>query len=412
MNQVTDLEVLTFETLLNIAEKIMAAFDKSLSPSMKVTLGAMWEQKKYQDYIDENRLKVKCSTLKTQANLIHRYFGEYLHIGNLRKSNFKSSIQSLYLSGKLEEFSEVIEVPRSLTINPKQTESKLIGRTKELSSLISSLKVFRCVNIWGESGVGKSHLVREFEERHQATNGRIVWAPSPLRFKDWVSDTSTVMKLKRTENIRESLFEELFKNRWILILDDIDNLDQIFLEFIKPLCTANCQSRFIFISRARQLEIEADDQGCCLQISGLVEYDTLFESLGLSGKKRWHHLAHKYNFNPGELINIGSIIKSYLDGDVDAYLEHCSTVFSKYSIEAAAELEFSTTELRILTLINEKRTIGPNDIFMALQPDASSSDIFDSMATLQHRAVIEKTDNGFTVSPVVRKRLITEGAIG
>jgi predicted ATPase len=186
--------------------------------------------------------------------------------------------------------SEMEEVASGLGYDPIQTQRKgpiFVGRSEELMRLAQIYELSRAVGVFGESGIGKTALVRRFvnefqgEPLHPEQASQVVWIdldevrrPSLMLHK--IAPALEVNVVHESSLLRQ-IVKKIRDRELLIVLDGVDDVVESVGEFIEYVVEDCPNASFITTSR-RRLKSNAVRS---LNLKGL-EFPAPFESVEAS----------------------------------------------------------------------------------------------------------------------------------
>ncbi|GAB4235549.1 MAG: hypothetical protein Kow0049_20080 [Stanieria sp.] len=310
--------------------------------------------------------------------------------------------------------------------------SVFYDRSQELAILNDWIVNQRCrlISLVGMGGIGKTALGVKLAQQIQEQFDYLIWrslaqAPS---LDQLLTDIIQVLHPQRENhqinglNYKVSWLIAHFKtHRCLLILDGLENLlvpkelvgtyaqgHENYGQFFRRLGEENSKSCLLLTSREQVREIsflEGETSPVrSLKIGGLGENAKfLLKEKKLSGQDNWHSLIEIYGGNPLLLKLAATTIQEVFDGNVSDFLD--TTLFPRNVTIFVREMlrRISDLELKVLREIaNQSQPILLKDLIMSLV-EISGGDIISAVVSLRQRSLLEKSADGFIVSPVVRE---------
>ncbi|AFZ34462.1 regulatory protein LuxR [Stanieria cyanosphaera PCC 7437] len=374
----------------------------------------------YQKFQIEGRGPVKLT--KLQQRLIRKY-QEQAELSTLLA-------QANHLN--LQSSSQPTQTHNYLDWDSAPDVSVFYDRSQELAILNDWIVNQRCrlISLIGIGGIGKTALGVKIAQQIQEQFDYLIWrslyqAPS---LDQLLTDIIQILHPQGEKHQINSLNYKIswlithFKtHRCLIILDGLENLllpkelvgtytqgYENYGQFFRRFGEENSKSCILITSREQVREIsflEGETSPVrSLKIAGLGENaKLLLKEKKLSGQGNWQSLIEIYGGNPLLLKLAATTIQEVFDGNVSDFLD--ATLFPRNVTNFVRGMlnRLSDLELKILIEIaNQSQPILLKDLITSLV-NISGGDIISAVVSLRQRSLVEKSANGFIVSPVVRE---------
>jgi hypothetical protein len=311
------------------------------------------------------------------------------------------------------------------------------GRERELGILNNWIVERKCrlVSVVGMAGVGKTSLAVKLARQIQEQFDRSIWRSlyvrqSPTEFLDdlihtlqpeaqLVSSTSIDLQISQLINYLQT-------SRCLLVLDGFDALFapqkmagtylpgyENYGKLLRRLGEETSRSCVLLTSNTRIPEISLLESVSSpvrsLKLEGLQESARLLlAEKGLSGEAKWNESIDNYRGNPLLLKLAASTILEVFDGNVEEFataslFPYATIAFVREILSKLSSLEKAT----IVQIATHQHSLNLTEIVLNLT-DFPPDRIIGAVESLRQRSLLEKNNHGFTVSPVMRKAIVTE----
>jgi hypothetical protein len=317
---------------------------------------------------------------------------------------------------------------QSKPLHQELTEMPELGafysRTPELETLKTWILEQRChlIALTGISGIGKTTLAVQLVQQIKDEFEYILWCSlaTPPTLAD-LQDKLTHF-FSQGENKPLPPIKHLKKYRCLVVLDDVHTLFsngefagkyqpgyEDYRGFFKQIETLSHQSCFILIGWEPAIALtqvpSPKNHTCTLQLTGLdiAAVLELLQDYGLADIENYSALIDCYQGNPLWLKSVATQIQEL--GESVTELLPDDTILLPEDLQQVLQQQFSrlsAIEIQVLCLLAEERE--PVNLATLIEHGTMPGlDLLNALQSLLRRCFIEKPDNLYTLSPVVRQ---------
>lgn len=301
------------------------------------------------------------------------------------------------------------------------------GRAEELTTLQQWIVQDQChmLVVLGMGGIGKTSLSVKLAREVLPNFNAVIWrslrnAP-PL--EELLPDLVAVLSgYREPQADLRRLVHWLQTSRCLLILDNVETIMQAgdragqlrsgyedYGDLFRVIGESAHQSCLVLTSREKPAEIAALEGAALsvrsLQLVGSSEVSqALLQAKGLQGTPdQQQQLCERYGHNPLAIKIIATSIQELFDGDIAAFLEQETVVFS--SIRKLLDQQFSRLSpveqslMYWLALNREWTSIA--ELVDDSVPSLPRNSLLEALESLSWRSLIEKWKGSYTQQPVV-----------
>lgn len=308
--------------------------------------------------------------------------------------------------------------------------SVFYGRSEEIRQLSHWILEQKCrlVAVLGIGGMGKTVLTVKLAQQIQEQFDFLVWRslynapPLPQLLDNLIATLSQGQALPNLNTVEEKiswLITHLRSSRCLIVLDGLESILSdghlagvyqpgygVYDQFFRRIAEEPSKSCLLITSREKIGVIsllEADPSPVrSWQLGGLGQgaYQLLKEK-GLSGESHWESLIQGYRGNPFMLKLAAITIQEVFDGNVTDFLE--TTLFTEDVSDFVEHLlkRLSQVEAKIIGQIAQQQHPVALPQLRETLSEISSQHILSAVASLRKRALVEKSDRGFMLPPVL-----------
>lgn len=321
--------------------------------------------------------------------------------------------------------------PRPYDFTEAPDVSVFYGRSEELATLQTWIVEEKCrlVALLGMSGIGKTALSVKLAKQLQDKFDYVLWRS--LRQAPPLSDLLRILirffnlqpetlLSKPIDRQITALIEHFRSSRCLVILDGVENIlrhgefagtyqegYEQYGELFKRIGQEPHSSCLMLTSQEQLSEVSLLEGETypvrSLTLGGLGEAaKLLLKEKGLSGEKNWEQLIKGYRGNPLMLKLVATTIKEIFDGNVTDFLK--TTLFTRDIsdfVEAILERLSDLEKQIVVSMGVEEKPISIRGLQQKV-PNVPASDLIGALTSLRQRSLINKSEEGFTLPPVVR----------
>ena len=309
------------------------------------------------------------------------------------------------------------------------------GRTEELAALEQWIVVDRCRLIFlaGMGGIGKTSLSVKLAEQIQGEFEYVIWRSlrnAPL-VQEVLADLIKFLSDQQETDFKVSrLVQYLNNHRCLLVLDNFESLlcdgnslddspsragcyqegYEGYGELLRSVATGRHQSCLLLAGRERPRELTSLEgiKVRTYALGGLknLEGRELFTERGaFSGSETDWGILIKQRFagNPLALKIVAANIQQFFGSNICRFLEQDRLVLNDISDLLSQQFNrLAPLEKRIMYwLAVEREAVSIEGLQSNLTPPASLPEVIAAVDSLQRRSLIENTDSGLSLQPVV-----------
>jgi hypothetical protein len=316
----------------------------------------------------------------------------------------------------------------SQPLHQELTEMPELGafydRTPELETLKTWILEQRChlIALTGISGIGKTTLAVQLVQHIKDEFEYILWCslatpPTLAELEDKLTHF-----FSQTEKKPLPLIKHLKKYRCLLVLDDVHSLFsrgelagkyqpgyEDYRGFFKQIETLSHQSCFILIGWEPAIALtqvpSPKNTTKTLQLTGLdtAAVRELLQDYGLADIENYSALIDCYQGNPLWLKSVATQIQEL--GECVTELLPDDTILLPEDLQQVLQQQLtrlSAIEIQVLSLLAEESK--PVNLATLIEHGTMPGlDLLNALQSLLRRCLIEKPDNLYTLSPVVRQ---------
>ncbi|NES85717.1 MAG: hypothetical protein F6K10_32360 [Moorea sp. SIO2B7] len=298
----------------------------------------------------------------------------------------------------------------------------------------------RLVALLGMGGIGKTHLCVKLAEHVQHDFEYLIWrslsnAPPLQKIL-----TSLLQSLTKGQEIDlpasleekiSQLIDYFRQHRCLVILDNAETIlcsggyagycqddYEDYGKLFKRIGECRHDSCLILTSREKPKEI-ALMQGetlpvRCLNLQGLdVEGGLqLLQLKGCSWQSETESslLVERYSGNPLALKIVAATIQELFEGNLSEFIQHNTLVFDEIRTILTQQFNRLSDLGKILLywLAINIEPVSADQLHSDIFPKVPKSELIETIKSLVWRSLIEKTDNHFSLQPVVREYLLSK----
>ena len=369
-------------------------------------------------------------------------------------SNFAQNVNEQHISGSFNTCGQARHPPNTPnspppnqeTSNTKQPETPhqdlsempdlgaFYDRTPELETLTTWIlqKQCRLIAITGISGIGKTSLAVQIVQQIKNQFDYIIWRTIDVSHTLDEFQQELIQLFSQSEKLDSpttkpkplSLIKYLQKHRCLIILDDVHNLFssgelagkykpeyEEYRHFFKQIEKLSHQSCFLLIGweQPREIsQIESQNNPIrTLQINGLdiVAAQEILRDYGLA-EIDYSTLIHRYQGNPLWLKSVATLIQELgvnvtdlLQNDIILLPEDVKDILRQQCDR------LSDTEKQILSILARETQPLKLAKLIDKQPNLNL-ELVNVLQSLQRRCLVEKIEDSFWLSPLIKQYLV------
>ncbi len=320
-------KLLEFASLISLTKSLVSQeLDRRLPDSEIAAIQCMWEgidyaefSENYMQFMSRHKNCYKSvtkpkavATLTSGASRMLKLFASYYGIDALTRTSFRRKIEDAHDSG-------IIDFQDSTGTKEISETSNFIGRKHEIELLQKSIKSKNVIFVWGNPGIGKSALLRQFSEKHLSKNSYFF-----AKYSDFSSLDSLLHfvyenyfeESKDLNNLIPYVIEHLTEREFQLIVDFEYDIDPEFGRFLESISNHKLpeNSCIICISRKNCINnFDFNDETTLSYQLGPLEnksdYFPYLSTLKLKDKHLWDKIIDAYEGNFRELSYVAKFIR-------------------------------------------------------------------------------------------------------
>lgn len=313
------------------------------------------------------------------------------------------------------------------------------GRQLELEILASWTKKnngnqdCRLIGLFGLGGMGKTSLSVKLAQQVQSEFDYVIWrslrqAPEADAL---ISQILSVMGGSDADNSLNALMKQLHQQRCLLVLDNIESILQggeasgqyhagceDYQSLLERIADEPHQSCVMITGREKPPGFSFREGTTLsvrsLQLQGLPVTDSqqLLINKGLSATDTEYQTLIQYvGGNPLALKIAATIVQNLFAGDVLAYLTSNPVFNDLWRLLDQQFQRLTRLQQQVMAWLAINRTaVMPDRLQAELLPPVGLRDLMAALQTLQERLLVESTQSGLTLQPVVME-YVTEQMI-
>jgi DNA-binding CsgD family transcriptional regulator len=310
--------------------------------------------------------------------------------------------------------------------------SVFYGRMNELATLKTWIvkKDCRLVSILGMGGVGKTTLSVRLAQQIQYQFDSLIWrsllkSPFPQEILgDLIQSLAKHQDLPDLKSLDQQinwLISYCRSHRCLIILDGLEAVlrqgelagiyqpgyegyGKLFRRFGEEpsksclLITSRENIQEISLLKGNTVPVRS------LTLEGLGEASRLLlKEKGLSGENHWEYLIRDYRGNPLMLKAVANTIQEVFDGNVTDFLSNTIFTYEVTGVVQEMLQRLSHLEAKILSQMGHSETPIAFSELRGNLAELSSQELISGLSSLRQRSLIEKTEAGFILPPVIRE---------
>lgn len=346
----------------------------------------------------------------------------------VNKTSFRAAIERRFLAELPPEIQTVRESVHC-SWNEAPDVPYFYDRTDELAQLQTWIVDQQCrlITILGMGGIGKTSLSVKLAQQVQNQFEWVVWRSLRNVLSLQELATELLQDFVQEASIPEtatgkvsSLLKFLRSRRCLIVLDNAEGIakQEDYHYLFRQIGETRHQSCVVLTSRELPDAVRLM-QGETLPVRSLnltgLSVAAGQQIFALRGKFQgsiadWNRLISQYSGNPLALKLISTTIQTIFDGCLSDFLSEETFVFGDIrSLIRQQFEELSDPEKSILYwLAIDREPVSFASLRSKMFPKLQSEILIDSLETLEHRSLIEKQSDGFSLQPVVMEYAIDQ----
>jgi hypothetical protein len=383
---------------------------------------------------------------------------------DVNKKNFRSAIKRFQVSNSSNFAQGVLAIsnfntcgeprhppntpnshpPNQETSNPQQTKTlhqdlsempelgNFFDRTPSLNTLTTWILQQNCrlITITGISGIGKTSLAVKLVQQIKDEFEYAVWYtldefPTIDKFQSNLTQLfsqSENLDSSPTNQKRLPLIKYLQNHRCLIVLDDVHNLFcsgelagkykpdyEEYRSLFKQIEKLSHQSCFLLVGWEPPKEVpQLTSENTPIRTLQLTGLDTaaaveILRDKGLTDIDNCEALIHRYQGNPLWLKSVATLIQELGIGATELLID--DTILLPEDLKDVLQQQYDRTselEKQVMSLLaTENQPVNVANLLQNGQ--ISSSDLLNALQSLSRRCWIEKQENLYTLSPVLKQ---------
>lgn len=415
---------------------------KHLDDSQEAVIKGVWNGQTYEEIADRSHRSER--HIRDVGYKLWKLLSNTLS-ADVKKSNFRSTIERLSIQshqkfciGTHNYFN--FSAPPFSQDDRKSSDNQSMDRDSQFSSIHHDLILApeiinfynreielktlskwifeshtRLISVLGQSGIGKTALIKKFIDSNLEEFEVIIWRSLkfPTSLEHHIDDILRLGKQELMSTIDQKMKELFFilsQKKCLIVLDDVENIFapnslagqyqtpyQEYQYFFRRMVDLEHQSHLILISRENCAEMECLDEELypikSLQLSGLYDVEWIDHIRSTDGShESWVKLIHLYEGNPVYLQSVSRLINHVFGGDVESFLNENECVITQPMQIIFQEVfkRLSPIELSVIVELSQlDHPASRSDLIAVL--NCSSVDLINALQSLQQRYLIAKT---------------------